>query len=265
MKFLHGALPYIYIFMNINFSYVVATKRRLCVEYKIQNSRWSKETLSTVKNTQQSECLRRCGRHPICMAYNWFGRNGTCELLPGLGDCAETEEHSGSLFVHLGNCQGRTHWDVGRRNWSSDAPCLTWVQSDSDQDCPANVLRDKNWVRCVSMTPHKGLYLPGWFNNPSFRVVTEQGLPNRCTGPQSGYLLYVDPQCPIKWQDYTAGDPIPSQAIKVSSWKDGRPLYLVCDSFHSGIGYYIAHHQLAFIMMATTRSPSDMLMLVYDI
>ena len=108
-----------------------------------------------------------CARHLNCSAINFWSMTGTCELLPGIGDCAETIAKEGSTFVHLRDCSGRSSWEVERRNWSTDATCLTWEPHDAtkDTECNSRVLRGPNRWYCVVLIPHKGLYLPGWYRS----------------------------------------------------------------------------------------------------
>ena len=47
---------------------IIITKRRLCVEYVVENSRYSKTVLAVFENVTESECLRRCARHQECNA-----------------------------------------------------------------------------------------------------------------------------------------------------------------------------------------------------
>ena len=136
------------------------------------------------------ECLRQCARHPDCMAYNMLHATGTCELVPALGTGAETQETKGSTFVSLGDCNGKMPWKVGRKNWASDGPCLTWRlhYAYNYRRCPNGTLKGPNRWTCASLVPNKGLYLPGWCaNTHTYRVITEPQQPSICRG--AGYIL----------------------------------------------------------------------------
>ena len=66
------------------------------------------------------------------------------------------------------------------------------------------------------------------------------------------------------WQDYNVGDPIPQNAVQVSVWRDGTPLYGV-DFFHNGgyyIGYYLPTIRKVYIMAGEVFSPTIVEMLV---
>ena len=82
---------------------------------------------------------------------------------------------------------------------------------------------------------------------------------------KAGYLLRVAPECATEWQDYRVGDPVPLQAVRVSSWKDGTPLYSVCARLGDGwfLGYYLPVVQRPFIMNKKTENPTFVRMLVF--
>ena len=242
---------------------LIKTSKR-CVEYRIANSRWNDTVLSVVHSVEYPDCLTQCIRHPNCSAFNFGSKTGICELLPAIGDCApETKAKEGSTFVHLGNSSGRVPWEVERRNWSADDTCLIWEPHDAAESvtCPTCVSLRSFFLALKS---HKGMYLPGWCKDRGpFRIVTEQGTPKRCRGV--GYLLRVAPECPTQWQDYWVGDPVPSQAIQVSSWKGGTPLYFVAARFSSLAypGYYLPSVQRSYIMRNEAYNPSFVRILIY--
>ena len=259
---LWGVLLIAYFLGHAQICLVASNKRNLCLEYKVQESRWNKDIISILQTSLESVCLRQCGHQPRCMAYNWFPEVGTCELLPALDACDETEEQEGSVFVHLRDCNNTTPWELGRRNWSAEAPCLSWRRFQSSQICPSDIVRDDLGRFCVALVPHKGVYIPGWYSL-KYRMVTEEAESVKCSGTQYGYLLQVAAGCPTAWKNYTVGDPIPTQAVQVSTWMDGTPLYMVAHEPNLGMGYYFPPLQQTFIMMITTTNPMDVLMLVY--
>ena len=249
--------------------YAILMKRKMCVEYQIRNSRWNETILRVFYGKSEGECLLQCVSHPECVAYNTGHANGTCELvsLP-LGNCVETKETEGFKFVSLSDCNGKVPWNVGRRNWTSDAPCLTWHLHYSYNfrggGCPDGTLKDPRSWSCASLLPQRGLYLPGWCAaQHSYRVVTEQH--QRALCPGAGYILKVAPGCPTTWLSYTVGDPLPSGAVRVSTWKDGTPLYLVMvkHGFNWYMGYLLSSVQRTFIITARMVSPRDVSILVF--
>ena len=186
------------------------------------------------------------------MAYNWFPGLSRCELLPALDPCDETEEQEGFIFVHLRDCNNTIPWEVGRRNWSAEAPCLSWRWFQSSQICPSDVLRDECGDFCAALVPHKGLYMPGWYSM-QYRMVTEEAELVKCYS----YLLPVAAGCQTVWRDYKVGDPIPSQAVQVSTRVDGTLLYMVIHKSITGTGYHLPPLQQTFIMMVITTSHKD--------
>ena len=209
----------------------MATKRKMCVEFSILNSRWNRTVLKSIPGVRKSDCLIRCAHNPSCNAYNWIHTNGTCEL-PALGDCpGESMEEEDSTFVHLADCTGHMPLVVARRNWSVDATCLAWRRVDAVRgvdSCAGDIQRSSSHKACASIIHSKGTYLPGWYiNREVFRTVTEDVKPLLCSGKGVGYLLRVAPGCPTDWVWYNVGEPIPTTAVQVSTWKDGTPLYFV--------------------------------------
>ena len=215
----------------IGYALLILRKIRMCVQYQIMNSRWDETILHIYYGISEGGCLRQCARHPECMAYNMWHANGTCELVPDIGTCAETKETEGSKFVSLGDCNGKVPWDVGRRNWTSDGPCLSWhihyAYNYIGPSCPTGTIRGPFGFSCASLVPNKGLYLPGWSaNQHNYRVVNdEQQKTSYCEGV--GYIPKVAPGCSIAWQPYTVGDPLPPKVVNISTWKDGTSLYFV--------------------------------------
>ena len=252
-------------------SETIANNRKMCVEFSLMNSRWNQTILKTIPGVRNSECLVRCAHNPSCGAYNWIHANGTCELLPALGDCpGDSMEEEYSTFVHLSTCAGDKPWVVTRRNWSADATCLTWRRVDAFvgvDSCAGDILRSPSPLACASIIPSKGTYLPGWYiNGEEFRTVTKDAKPLVCLGPGIGYLLRVAPGCPTDWIWYNVGETIPNNAVKVSIWKDGTPLYFVTSTDHTGfwhMGYLLPSIPQTFIYAWDVKSPTTVKILVF--
>ena len=246
----------------------LTNKIKSCVEFRVRNSRWNHDVLAVSEDTSEYACQWQCARHPNCRAYNLW-RNGTCELVHGMGVCNEVEEQEQCTYVHLGECTGRVPWDVGRRNWSADAPCLTWQQLHAGGDCPSSdsdVLTIPASSVCIALVPHKGLYLPGrYVRAKKFKTILETAEPlSDCNN--HGYFLRVG--CPTRWQSYNAGDDLPIGAVRISSWTDGSPLYLVASEAGRNSwepGYYHVSRQQAFVLQGgELRIPTTMSILVYN-
>ena len=267
MNFPYNIALYVAISVGITSVAAIIEKRRMCIDYQVRNSRWADTILHVFYDISEAECLLQCARHPDCMAYNMWRGNRTCELVPALGHCVETEEEEGSKFVGLGECEGEVPWDVGRRNWTLHGPCLTWQRHFANNDegsCPPGTRRSPGGWSCVSLIPSNGLYLPGWgANKHGYRVITEQQHGRYCPG--WGYVLIVSPGCPTAWQSYIVGDPIPSRAVKVSTWTDGTPLYVVA-GFPSGyyLGYILSDPRRTFIYKSGLQSPTNVHILVFN-
>ena len=205
--------------------------------------------------------FKRCAHHPDCHAYNFLRKKGICEILRGLDTCGETRDHSGAYeYVHLYTCKGHLPWLTSVRNWTAGQP---WYRKEAHpmEGCPTGMVTGPDGWACVALIPTKGLYLPGWYHS-HYRVIKEDGQPMRCYG--YSYILRVVPECPVSWQTYTVGDPLPSAAVTVSTWKDGTPLYFVSNSVGENwhIGYLLPSVPRSYILSGIPN-PTNVLILVY--
>ena len=258
-------LMIIYVYASAVIS--IITKRRLCLSYRMESSWGQYNTIHKTDALDENWCMIKCTRHFDCWAFNFF-HNGTCELLPAL-DCGELHSRPDSTFVHLSKCEGETPGDLPPRNWTENK-CLTWIPHNKALRCPPGLITvtvtNAGDDFCLSLALWKGLYLPGWFHRPlGFRFVTTNQTTHRCA---DGYVVKSAVGCTTAWQDYTAGDPIPPNAVQVSVWKDGTPLYSVLYSPASlsdnYAGYYIPNTQKVYIMAGTVSSPTEVKMLVIN-
>ena len=213
----------------------------------------------------ESWCMMKCIRHPDCWPFNYF-QNGTCELLPVLGGCDEPHSQAGSTFFQLSTCKGDTPVDL-TRNWTSNA-CLLWVQHHTDLPWPDGVLMSTSGIFCLSLAPYHGLYIPGWFRvgmKPSFRLVTEHHKTQKCL---AGYVVKIAAACTTTWQYFTVGSPVPPNALQISNWRDGSPLYAVenhrPNSGLNYIGYYLLTTCRVYIMAGRVLSPVHVRTLVLN-
>ena len=251
------------------FGRAAITKRRLCVEYVQKDARYNKTILAAFENVTEFECVRRCARHLKCNAYNLLRGHGLCEILHGLEACNETNYRHGFKYVHLGACEGHMPWAVGARSGTTSASCLKWYRPETlpVQACSAGMVTSPDQMACVALIFNKGMYLPGWFSQGiyggTYRVITEDGQPMWCYN--HGHVLRVVPECPVTWQPYTMGDPLPSEAGTVSTWKDGTPLFFVTKFINTQwyIGYLLPSVSRSYMMAEISFSPTDVHILVY--
>ena len=198
-------------------------------------------TFLITHDKSESECLQQCVRRRKYSAYNHL-QNGTCQLLQRTGACQNPDELEGSSFVHLADCRGDIDWQVYHPDRNVNTRCMSWQRPQyGNLICPPGILRGPDNGYCVGVAANRGLYLPCWFQNAKYRLVSEDGKPRRCKGNGAGCLLCVRPNCSDTWQDYTVGDPVPWHAVSVNDWKNGSPLYIVAARFPQGwrIGYYL--------------------------
>ena len=265
MKLRVGMLIWAGTLLWVHSSHTATVKRRLCIEYVVEDARHNFSILAAFENVTGAECLKRCARHTDCYAYNFLRTRGTCEILRGVGACGEiTGRFDGSKYVHLGACKRQQPWLIGVKNWTTGASCQMWHRhmALSGERCPAGMVTDPDGRACVALIPNKGLYLPGWYAG-IYRVITEDAEPMWCHG--YGYILRVVPECPVSWQSYTVGDPIPSAAVTASIWKDGTPLYIVRKYINTNwyIGYMLSSVPRSYIRAGVAYSPTDVHILVY--
>ena len=237
-------------------------KRRLCLSYRMESSLGDYNALHKTAAPGEHWCMMKCIRHPDCWAFNFF-QDDTCELLSGL-DCGELRPQPNSTFVHLSTCEGESPVNLSPKNWA-EHKCLMWTPHNKDLPCPPDVLRGTDGKYCVSLAPWKGLYMPGWFRTPNgYRFVTESQTTKRCP---AGYVVKSAVGCTMVWQNYTVGDPVPPNAVQVSVWRDGTPLYTA--EYQRGgagnyIGYYLPNIRKVYVMAGKVFSPTHVKILVLN-
>ena len=201
----------------------------------------------------------------MCMVFNMWHDQGTCELLPDLGDCGESRRQKVSTLTHLKPCIAASPWSVNGLNLSTKSSCFNWTLHSKTVSCPVNAIRSPlGCLVCLALTPYKGLYLPSWHWSPSgFRIVQIDKRTKRC--PQ-GYLLQETPNCSVSWVRYKVGEPIPVNAVLVSTWTNESPIYFVASNVDKNIyhiGYYLAQADVSYIMVGRVWNPSKVFILVY--
>ena len=240
------------------------SNRKLCVEYQVESSRATDGILTVIHGNTPSKCIIHCTRNPLCMAFNTWHDQGTCELLPDLGDCGESRIQEGSTFTHLKSCNAESPWSVHGLNLSTNLSCFNWTLHSKTVSCPINAIRSPHGGHvCLALTPHKGLYLPSWHGSPNgFRFVKVDKRTKWCP---RGYLLQGSPNCSVSWALYKVGEPIPVNAIQVSTWTNESPLYFVASNVRNNvyyIGYYSAQAEMSYIMFGNVWNPNEVFILV---
>ena len=240
------------------------TKRRLCLSYRLISSRGDYNILNKSVVHTENNCMTECVRHVDCWAFNFF-HNGTCELLPMIGDCEEPRLKNGSIFAHLTTCKRLIPMNLLPRNWSLDE-CLKWIPYNKDSPCPTDAVISPSGI-CMTLSFSHGLYMPGWFAEPNgFRFATEKQRALRCP---NGYVAQLVDGCSSTWQNYIVGDPIPPNAVQVSVWRDGTPLYSI-GWFLAGrrgnnfMGYYLPTTQTVYIVRGIVHNPTNVKIMVLN-
>ena len=259
MDFPNLLFKYIALIVELKKIQWVVVKRKICVEYRMSNSRMRAKFLGIIHDKPESGCLQQCSRLHSCSAYNYL-KNGTCQLLSRTDGCHVPYGIEGSFFVNLADCSGDIVWQAGNPDGNFNTQCLS-----RHSPLYGNVTGLRIGKCWAAVAENKGLHLPCCYKNGKFRIVSEDGTALRCIGDGSRYILHVRPNCSIMWQDYTIGDPIPAKAAQVSVWKDFSPLYMVAAKFGLWkIGYYSPAAKRIFILARTPRNPSNVQILIIN-
>ena len=152
----------------------LAATRKLCVEYRVSNSRMEATFLGIVHHAHKSVCLRQCGWLPKCSAYNYL-KNGTCQLMSPTGDCNAPDELEGSSYIHLADCKGDIQRHADSLSKIVDTQCLICHRPQDDSViCTQAILKSPDNTTCTAIGARKGLYLPCWYKDGTFRMVSEE-------------------------------------------------------------------------------------------
>ena len=237
--------------------------RKLCVEYRVSNSRRGPTFLGIVHHTHESGCLRQCGRLSECSADNYLN-NDTCQLLSPSGDCNAPDELEGSSYIHLADCRGDIPRHADSLSRTADTQCLIWHRPlDDSVICPQSILKSPDNTTCAAVGARKGLYLPCWYKDGTFRMVSEEVESLKCNNFGAGLLVQVKPGCAAKWQPYNVENSVPEKVVKISVWKYGSPLYMVAAKFSRWrIGYYSPSAKRSFILHQIPRHPGKVRILI---
>ena len=239
---------------------IVIKKRRLCVDVEVDNYRSDDRILSTHTIPTKHMCMVRCMRDANCHAFHFLYQDSLCELLPFPSRCRAQNTSDGTLYIELNICgvyppRKAFLLPVGTWQWVSNVTDLT--------DAVPMVSVDR--TRYVSRMFERGVYLPGWWTGDrcGFRAVRPYSN-SRCCMERPGELL-VFPGGGFRWLPFTAGNPVPPNALMGGYWMDVSPLYVI--KITAGIymcaGYYSVSVGQAFVDCNGYYNPVTMDILVH--
>ena len=243
----------------------LTTKRRLCVEYKIENYMEESDHIAKVHADTEGKCMASCVRRDPCMAFNYHRIDKTCILMPEVKCMApSSRNNSWYLFVLLQTCQLRPVWFSVRladRSWR-------WVITDDPGNNADIINVPGSTTRYVSRILYRGYYLPGWWNNDSnaFRAV-DLHIPGVTKCPYGEFLAFSDSSS-YQWIPYIAGDSLPDCVLPVSQLPNGTSLYTVVYHFMDGngiqqkiSGFYSNEAKLTYFVFGRVLNPAPVYIL----
>lgn len=199
------------------------------------------------------------------MAYNHWSLEGICELLPALAICQETQLERNCTFSHLGTCSGvgsrmQEHFDISQVNG-----CWAWAPFTGDPMPTHSVTCDTPRYH-IGAVEHMGMYLPTWLYGPD-GLQRSLGIDDELFRCNNGYVLIRTGSCTDNWQSFTAGQPVPDNAVVGGLADNGLPLYIIrSDLFQladgARCGYYRMDTQTASFMYYSAIHPEVMEILV---
>ena len=223
-----------------NYANPIVFRRRLCVEYEIQDYQSIDEPLQIINDTEtRSLCMMQCVRNAECWAFNYHTDSGTCFVLPAASCMTPAGQH-GYLFVHLSDCNMVPVREIRRPpdgGWR-------WVRTDSPASRNDLIKLPGQHKRFVSRIFFDGFYVPGYYKlgkngvlATPFRMVTPQDkLAVGCPHYAGEFLAFNDTS-EYRFDPFPAGSPVPASAPAISAWHDGTPLYVNRKSFTGAPGY----------------------------
>ena len=219
-----------------NYANSIVFRRRLCVEYEIQDYQSIDEPLQIINDTEtRSRCMMQCVRNAECWAFNYHTDSGTCIVLPAAG-CMTLDGQHGYLYVHLSDCNMVPVREIHRPpdgEWR-------WVRTDSPASRSDLIKLPGQTKRYVGRVFIDGTYVPGWYipgKTLPFRGVSTEDLQNKNCLPNTGEFLAFNDTSDFAFNAFKAGDPVPDSAPAISVLHDGTPLYIVRKSFPGAPGY----------------------------
>ena len=216
----------------------IVFRRRLCVEYEIQDYQSMDEPLQTINDTEtRSRCMMQCVGNVDCLAYNYHPDSATCILLPAAGSCMTLDSQHGYLYVHLSDCNMVPVREIRRPpdgGWR-------WVRTDSPASRNDLIKLPGQRIRYAGRVFIDGSYIPGWYignqNKDPFKGVSPDDLKRRDCPPNTGELLAFNDSSDYRFENFQAGSLVPDAAPVISALPDGTPLYIVRKSFPGAPGY----------------------------
>ena len=218
-----------------NYANPIVFRRRLCVEYEIQDYQSMDEPLQIINDTEtRSRCMTQCVRNAECWAFNYHTDSGTCIVLPATG-CMTLDRQLGYLYVHLSDCNMVPVREIRRPpdgRWR-------WVRTDSPASRNDLIKLPGQKIRYAGRVFIDGSYIPGWYlgSKYPFKGVSPDDLKFRYCPQNTGELLAFNDSSDYRFENFQAGSPVPDSAPVISALPDGTPLYVVRKSFSGAPGY----------------------------
>ena len=213
-------------------------KKRLCIQYEIDDYKSSKIPLKKLSAVTQSVCFMECVRHQKgsspCRAFHFSLADSICELLPkGINECMADKTTPGITYVHLSDCEFVAPW----RGIKHTSGALQWITKRGQ----ALALRSPGGGRrYVMRILNKGLWLLGYAYRRG--IAFANGFDGARIACRSN-IQYINSSKPVKyrWVSFSRGDPVPPGAIVGGYWPNGTPLYIIyVDASALFPGYYNA-------------------------
>ena len=223
----------------ITYANAAVFKRRLCVEYEIQDYQSIDEPLQIINETEsRSLCMMQCVRNVDCLAFNYHTDSATCILLPA-ASCMTLDGQHGYLYVHLSDCNMVPVREIRRPPGGG----WRWVRTDSPASRNDLIKLPGQHKRFVGRIFIDGFYVPGYYKignkvlSRPFRGVTLQDKLRMNCPPYAGEFLAFNDTSEYRFVSFPAGSLVPVSAPAISAFHDGTPLYVIRKSFPGAPGY----------------------------
>ena len=196
-------------------------KKRLCVQYEMDDYNSSMVPLKKMSGVTHSACFVECVRHQQggspCRAFHFRKAEGICELLPKDITCMADNTAPGTTYVHLSDCEAVAPWHGIK---PSSGP-LQWIaKKRGSLKLHSPLGGDRYVVRVLN----KGIWLPGRARS---EAITERPGGGRITCRSNIQYINSSKPVPYRWVRFTVGDRVPPSAIVAGYWPNGTPLYIV--------------------------------------
>ena len=255
--------------INLSFSLIfwrsTATalkKRRLCVDVEVENYRSNAPVLGIYSMLIKQMCFLRCMRDASCEAFHFRYQGGVCDLLPKPDSCLGQNITNGTLYVELNTC------GLYPPRKAFLPPSDTWRWVSDVTDLTDTVALVSSGTRYVSRVFERGVYLPGWWlgDQYGFRALRPYNEVTSCGSDDKPGELLIFHDGRYLWSPFTAGNPVPINAVMGGYWMDLSPLYIVKITVSGFMcaGYYSISLGQAFVECLGNHNPSSMDILLYN-